>query len=349
MKKISILTFLFVFAAYFVKGQIIDEKSYNILTVKSQKLAEAPKKVFIKTFKIYYQLIAEAEKTVYGGRQFGGGSYTGDATARLAVGVEGLNPEDLQKLTDDIYDDYIAKLKGLGLEVMTAKDVNTEFFEDWGRIDGPHMNQEQLKGSLMVVPNGFSYYVKKITKKGKEKTGGFMSGVTSVNGATVVEFSSSAYGPIPKLSDELEDAIVIEVALNVPSIYLDPKSKLGTAKIKGGAYLRLEQGKASYVSGKLGKPGVASPNTMVEVLLTKPVQINGVFPASDFKVVATKNRTSVPSYAPFFTVEDKTVELTNVIECEASVYQSEVSKVAKEFLGTSVQKLAQGMKGEKVK
>ncbi|QSE97089.1 hypothetical protein [Fulvivirga lutea] len=349
MKNILLPTVLLVCFAISLQAQSIDDKSYSISAIKSQKMAEAPKKVFIKTFKIYYQLIAEAEEKVYGGRQFGGGSYTGDATARMAVGVEGLDPEDLQQLTNDVYNDYIANLEKLGLQVLTAKDVETEFFEEWERIDGPHMNQEQLEGSLMVVPEGFSYYVKKITKKGKEKTGGFMSGVTNINGSTVSEFATSAYGPIPKLSSELEDAIVVEVALNVPSIYLDPKSKLGTAKIKGGAYLRLEQGKASYISGKLGKPGVASPNTMVEMMLSKAIQINGVFPASDFKVVATKSRTTVPSYAPFFTVEDKTVELTNVIECDAEVYKSKVSEVAKEFLALSVNKLNEGMQGEKVK
>lgn len=295
-------------------------------------------------------MIAEAEKTVYGGRQFGGGSYTGNATARLAVGVEGINPEHLQELTDELYQEYVSKLEEMGLEVLTAKDIAPiEYFEGWGIINGPHMNQEQLKGSLMVVPEGFSYKIKKLTKKGKEKTGGFMAGVQSVNGTLGVDFASSAYGALPKISNQLDDVIVAEMVINVPSIYLNPKSKLGTAKVKGGPYLRLANAKASYVSGKLNKPGAPYPNAMIEIMLSEAVPINGVFQGEEFKAVATKSRTSVPSYAPFFTVEDKTVELTNTISCDASVYQQAVKKPILSFMELSLNKLSLGLKGEKVK
>lgn len=352
MKKtiISLFIIAMVWPLMNVNAQVIPVKSVRTATVKPNKLEDAPKKIFIKTFKIYYQMIAEAEKTVYGGRQFGGGSYTGDATARLAVGVEGVEPEDLQSLTNEIYQDYIGRLKDMGLQVMTAQDITPiDYFDGWGSIEGPHINQEQVKGSLMVVPDGFSYKVKKITKKGKERTGGFMAGIQSVNGADVAEFNSSAYGALPKISNQLDDAIVAEVAISVPSIYLDPKSKLGTAKIKGGPYLRLGKAKVSYVAGKLKKPGAPSPNSMVEMLLTKAVPINGVFEGEEFKAVATKSRTTVPSYATFFTVEDKTVALSNTISCDAEVYKREVKKPIDAFIQQSLDKLALGLKGEKVK
>lgn len=97
MKPYSAVVTLFVLLAIPVlsEAQMIPEKKINVIQVKSKNFNEAPKKVFIKNFKVYYQMIAEAEKTIYGGRQLGGGSYTGNATARLAVGVEGVNAEDL--------------------------------------------------------------------------------------------------------------------------------------------------------------------------------------------------------------------------------------------------------------
>ncbi|MBV6647423.1 MAG: hypothetical protein KI790_18335 [Cyclobacteriaceae bacterium] len=345
-----VLLSAFLLSASMLLGQTISPKSIRTTTIKSAKFENAPRKIFIKTFKVYYQMIAEAEKTVYGGRQFGGGSYTGNATARLAVGVEGVSPEDLQQLTDELYNGYVRDLQGLGLEILTAKDINeVSYFEGWDMLEGPRINQEQIKGSLMVIPDGFSYKVKRVTGKGKEKTGGFMSGVTGINGAQAVDFSSSAYGPLPKVSDELDDIIVAEVVLNVPSIYLDPKSRLGTAKIKGGPYLRLGQAKATYLSGKLKKPGVASPNTMIETMLSDPIQIDGVFESEQFKAVATKSRTMVPDYAAFFTVENKTVELSNTISCDAEVYKAEVKRTLQAFIDLTLDKLTKGLDGEKVK
>lgn len=342
----NILASLLLCLSVIAYAQKIPEKNLNVLQMKSKGFSDAPKKVFIKNFKIYYQMIAEAEKTSHGGRQFGGGSYTGDATARLAVGVEGIASKDLQQLTNEIYSDYLNNLKAQGLEVYNSKDYpNMEFFAEDQLLEGPRINQEQIKGSLMVVPEDFAYYVKKLTKKGKEK-GSFMSNM----GGPTAQFGSAIYhAGLPNVSKELDDMIVVDISINVPSIYLDPKSRLGTVKIKGGAYLRLENARATYVSGKMKKPGAPTPDKAIEVTLTKAVPIPEVFGSQDFKTQATKQRTSVPDYAAFFTVQDTKVELSNTIKCEASVYQEEVGKVVKEFLDQSIVKLSQGLSGEKVK
>lgn len=327
-------------------SQNITDKEYRVLSIKSKDMATAPKKVYIKNFKIFYQMIAEAEKTSYGGRQLGGGSYTGNATARLAVGVEGVDPADLQEMTNKLYSDYVSKLEALGLEVISVDQLPTnEFFQEWELKEGPRINEDQIKGSLMVIPEGFSYYVKGVNKKGKEKTGAFMAGVSKDAGG----FLTSTSGPVPKLSDEIDDIIIVEVAMNVPAIYLDPKTNFGAAKVKGGAYLRLQQAKASYVSGKLKKPGVAYPATAVELTLTKPIPLPAVFGEQNFKSVATKSRTTTPSYAAFFTVENKTVDLQNTIKCKSEDYTREVSNVITEYLDISLEKLSQAMAGEKVK
>jgi len=339
-----------VFALLFslnIQAQLIADKVVDVGQVQAKNFDEAPKKVFIKNFKVYYQMIAEAEKTIHGGRQFGGGSYTGDATARLAVGVEGIEPEELQQLTDKLYNDYVAKLKNLGLEVYNSKDYkDLESFADDELLDGPRINEEQIEGSLMVVPNGFSYYVNRVTKKGKEK-GSFIS---NLGGSGVSEFTSSIYHKgLPKVSKELDDMIVVDVAINVPSIYLDPKSALGTVKIKGGAYLRLENARATYVSGKSPKPGAAAPDKYIEVMLKEPVQINGVFAAQEFKSQAKKQVTTVPSYASFFSVANSKVELSNTIACKSEDYTREVGNAMTEFLDLSIDKLKVGLSGEKVK
>lgn len=324
--------------------EIYTKKNVNLLA-KTKSLKDSPKKVYIKNFKVFYQMIAEAEKTTYGGRQLGGGSYTGNATARMAVGVQGVNSEDLQNMTNDLFKHYVSRLEALGYEVLNSKDLNIEFFEGWELLEGPRINESQIKGSLMVVPEGYSYYVKGVKKSGKEKTGAFMSGVTG----QAENWGSAIYGPLPKITQELNDALVIEVALNVGSIYLDPKSVLGTAKVKGGAYLRLQNARVSYISGRMKGPGVANPENYLELTVSKPVRIPGVFGEQNFKAVAVKQRTTVPDYATFFTVENTEMNLTNFIECESEDFVREVNKTNQAFLDLSLDKLDLALKGEKVK
>ncbi|MBX2942432.1 MAG: hypothetical protein KF860_08805 [Cyclobacteriaceae bacterium] len=346
VQKIVIILFAFGISMS-VNAQMITDKQIDVNQMNSKDLNEAPKKVFIKNFKVYYQMIAEAEKTIQGGRQFGGGTYTGDATARLVVGVEGIEPEDLQQLTNSLYNDYVTKLKNLGLEVYSSKDYpNLESFADDELLDGPRINEEQIEGSLMVVPDGFSYYVKKVTKKGKEK-GGFIS---NLGGSGVSEFTSSInHKGLPKVSQELDDMIVVDVAVNVPSMYMDQKAALGSVKIKGGSDLRLENARATYGSGKLNKPGAATPDKYIEMMLKEPIKIKGVFAEQEFKSQAKRQTTSVPSYSSYFSVGNSKMELSNTIKCNSEDYTREVGKAVTEFLDLSIDKLKIGMSGEKVK
>ena len=90
---------------------------------------------------------------------------------------------------------------------------------------------------------------------------------------------------------------MVEVSFNIPSIWLASNNKLGSAKIKGGPNLKMAQAKISYISGKANKPGVAMPETAVEVLLTEAIPVPGVFKDEKFKSVATRAHTYVP-YRP---------------------------------------------------
>lgn len=348
MKKINQKTIIMVLAlctAFITYGQEFTKKNTNLSELKSKNFGEAPKKVFVKNFKIFYQMIAEAETTNRGGYQMGG-NIKGDATARMAVGVDGIEPDQLQALTNSLYEGYISKLKSMGFEVLTSSDIpSIDSFDGWEMIEGPRMSEEQVRGSLMVVPDDFSYYVKGVKKSGKEKTGAFMSGITGDDAG----FASAIYGPVAKISKELDDMVVVEVVLNVPSIWLVAKRTLGGAKAEGGPNLRLESSRITYASGKVNKPGVAYPAVALEFTQTAAVQIPGVFADEKFKASATKKTTSIPSYASFFTVKDQTIEFTDTIECDGEVYVLKVKETAASYLDFSIEKLKLAMSGEKVK
>lgn len=330
MKKLLGLVLLF--AGITLSAQDIELKNLYTVNTAPKKMEDAPAKVYIRSFKVYYQMIAEAEKTNHGGRQFGGGAYKGDATARMCVAVKGVDPEQLQQLTNDLYNQFVAQLKAENLEVYTADEIPAiEFYEGWEKITGPHINEEQLKGYLMVAPANYSYYVKRVTEKGKEKD----------------TFIDKAY----KVSEELEDMIVADVNINVASLWLDASAKLGSAKVKGGPFLRIAPGSTiKFQSGRLNKLN-AAPLTASMVLVKKPLVINGVFEAEKFKVVADKQTTTLSSfsYAPFFTVNDVSLDVTNYAECDGVVYIEKVSNHSQQFMQQGLEQFKAHRKGEKYK
>jgi len=330
MKKtvLTIAAFMILSSSF---GQIINEKK-NIkdFSTKPKQMQKAPKKVYIRTFKVYYQMIAEAEKTNYGGRQIGGGSYKGNATARMAVGVKGVEVESLQKMTDELYSKFKAFLTSEGLEIYTAQNLPPiEYYEGWEKIDGPHINEEQFQGYLMIAPEGYSYYVKKVSNKGKEKVG--------------EAYQDKAF----KISDQLDDMIVADVELKIPSIWLDASAKLGTAKVKGGDYLRLAS--TSIIKFQTGRFNSISafPKASSINMLKSDIPINGVFSGEKLKTVATQQRTTVPSYASFFTVDNTAVDITNYVECENETYISKVNETMNAYLDLATDRFKKNLNGEK--
>ena len=295
-------------------GQTLTEKDINDKgSLKPAKLVNAPRKVYIQSFKVLYQMLAEAEATAHGGRQFGGGKVAGKATARMAVGVKGVDVPDLQEVTNQLYAEFVAELKSNGFEIMTGKDAQgIKFYENWELIEGPHVNQEQLPGYLMVAPEGYDYLVKRVTKKGKEKT----------------TFLDKAY----VVSKQMDDVIVADVQFVLPSIWLDAKSSqfLGTAKVKGGPAFQLQNATVKFQSGQ-GKGMI--PKASYYTMLKKPVPIPGVFKAEKFKAATLTQKTTVPSYASFFTVNNVKVDLGNYIECDANEYKTAAKNVMDQYMG----------------
>ena len=302
-------------------------------STKPKLMKKAPKKVFIRSFKLYFQMIAEGKTSKRGGRQLGGGSYKGKATARLAVGVKGVSVAGLQELTNKMYAYYLKRLQDEGLEVFTAADLpKIKYFEGWEIINGPHVNEAQLKGYLMVVPEGFNYFVKKVTGKGKEKIGGV--------------YQDKAY----KISKQLNDMIVADVELFIPSIWLNASSSmlanLGGAKVKGGPNLRLAA--ASFIKYQSGQFKInAWPETSAILTLKNDIPIEGVFAQQKFKAVATQQRTTIPDYAAFFTVENVKVSITRYISCDEKTYVDKVGKAMQNYMDLTFNKLSNSLKGNK--
>ena len=171
----------------------ISDKSWGL-----KRMKKAPKKIYINSFNVNYEIYKEAIDFKAGGNGGRIGRNTGNATAKAAVGLSGVDANKMLAKTNQIYQNYIKRLKSEGYEIISADEAGKiDYFNNWQKISGPIV-QENLTGIINCVPAGFTSYYKKKTSKGEIKKG-FLGGL----------------GLQTKVSKQLNDAIVADVNLHV--------------------------------------------------------------------------------------------------------------------------------------
>ncbi len=303
-----------------------------------KKFSKAPKKVYIAEFNVNYQMAFSQTSIARGGREIGGG-YRGDAKATLNVAIPDINPNEMQKLTNEVYQEYINELKQNGFEIVSADEAGkTDLFSDWERMEGGEISQAQFPGYLGTTPTGYSYYVRKVTKKGRTKNGVF------------------AYSP--KLSSQLGGAIVIKINVAVPFIENAEgglskslrKGLGGVAKVVVRPNLRLAVNEAVQI-GKMSSASVTTASSymfkeslknqgQLLVNLKKDVGIEGVFDSKK-KYKASKSADvdlwgSDAGHLRIFHFSDQEVENTQPIPCEPTAYVKGVGEVVRGYVRKSL-------------
>ncbi|MEB2781884.1 hypothetical protein U3A58_15930 [Algoriphagus sp. C2-6-M1] len=161
-----------------------DDMSYGL-----KKLSKKPKKIYIAAFNINFEVYKEAIDYKKGGAGFGG-NVKGEATARGAIGLTGLDQAKIQEKTDQLYKEFIESLKAEEFEIVDpALAGATEIYKGWEKATGPYVIESPLPGLMVSVPSGYSFY-----DSGKEGP------LANLNAAQ-------------KLSSELDDAAVATVNL----------------------------------------------------------------------------------------------------------------------------------------
>jgi len=249
------------------------------------KLKKVKKKIYIAKFNVNYEVFKSSKDYSAGGSTFGGG-VRGSAEASAAVGLKGISESDLQEKTDQLYQEYIAMLKNAGFEIISADEAGkTEAYENWDRLSGGSVNKSQLPGVLTVRPSGYDYFVKRVSKKGKEKTG--------------------LIANYPALSKDMNNAIIGEVDLTV--MFSENGKQYfkagGFAKVKIKTNLRVIDNytitapkksimkgggietinvtsRVAFYSGKIGLASLSG----YDGILKKPLEIENVIPEE--KIVA---------------------------------------------------------------
>jgi hypothetical protein len=311
------------------------DQSYGI------KKAKDAKKIYISDFSINYQIYNEKQKFKQGGSTLGGGM-RGDAMAEASIGLEGLTEKDVQALTDKLYEEYVAKLKSVGLQIVSPSEAaKTETYSDYELLSGGKVSLAQLPGVMATAPTGYQYFVKKVKKDGKEKSGGFLGNSQFL---------------FPKLSKELGDAIIAKVDITV--LFVEDKSAFqgAGANIKIKTNLRIaandgiimtDDSKAfikmkgqntvdivnSEVSFYYGKMGMASEASYVGTL-GKPLGIEGVISDEKVRSFASGGLSQGVStmYGTYFSVRDTKSTTTKVIPVDPKKFEDGIYLAASTFI-----------------
>lgn len=274
-------------------------------------MKKAPKKIYINSFNVNFEMYKEAIDFKSGGDGGRIAGNTGNATAKAAVGLDGIDANLMLSKTNEIYKNFTDRLTQEGYEVIAIETVEkTAVFKGWEKASGPAIG-ESLSGIMNCIPAGFTSFYKRKTDKGEVKKG-FLGGV----------------GLQSKLSKALDDAIIADINLYV--MFSEEGSdwmKGRAAKVKIKTNLRLIDNYAiSIPVKKKKKKGLGK--------FLGSVAIKGatnVYPASS-NVTFSQGKTGLGSKASFIGTLKEDIEIDGIVKKQKIVaYQKQGSFVPTSF------------------
>ena len=337
MRLLLTLMLLTLFAGN-TKAQDIPEFKLKEMSYGLKKLDKMPKKIYISQFKINFQTIYLDKEFRNGGYEMGG-TYRGDVSASLQLGLNGLLEKDLQDITDDIYKDCIDRLKKQGYEIVTADQVaGIDVYEGWERKKGGTLSKAQVQGYITATPSNYEYFVKGTKESGKEKS-------------TFLDKSG-------KISKQLNGVGVLRININVPfardgesqgSKMLTSLNK--NAKIVADATVHISNMPASSAATE-----VTTTDTRVSFdagtglsefmnanwTLKDEIDLLGLVEKKKYKVVEAADRDWNASNAGLFSVfyvDDKFLKKTQQVDVDRTKYISTVSAVSKKIINNALDDL----------
>ncbi len=279
------------------------------------------------------EVAKEGEASSQGGRQAGGGSYASDTYTHMAVAIDGVDSEDFIGIMDNAYTKFVNEIKAQGYEIISPDVAGTsKYYEGWDRKKGGAINSGQMNGYLMATPNNFEYYVKKTSKKGKEKS-------------TFVDNSM-------KLSKELDDAIIAKVTFAFPTIKMKTSGgaysfngssvkatidfRIAPLASDGSAFGQPAYTKVTFIQGK--GPGI-SAQAIAVTSIKSDISIEGFFADTKFKERTAKKVTQASSNPGYYNVvftDSQSTAVTHTAAADHDAYVSKSNQIIDELLDASL-------------
>ncbi len=311
---------------------LITEKSLSKSGYGEKKMKKAPKKVFINSFFVNYQLIAGAQAT----------SISGHSKTGMTVALNGVEANQLQEVTNKAYQRFTKKLKDNGYEIVTAdKAGETELYTDWQRLQGGTPSKAQLVGYLSTAPADYDFFVKRVTKKGKSK-----------RGFGIIDSA-------PKLSKQLDDAVVFEGVFNFQYVMLDASYNYLMESSKVKAKVNFEMPTVAAAQSKEGWAGQGSgetsptlarfvykgraPGLGAESIIAyspkKDIDIPGVIEEKKFKEYTANPNTPYSNSASLGILVDEEVKVSHWVQADTEAYLAKAEESLNGYLDFMVEKL----------
>lgn len=315
--------------------QITQKSSYG-----QKKLKKSPKKVFISEFRVFFQMLyRDAEQT----RE---GVYHGSTKTTVTVGLKGVSKNNLMNASNKIYQNYIKNLRAEGFEIVSIDEAGekVKLYRDWERKVGGSLSRSQIPGYVMVVPEGFEYYVKGTKKSGKQKSTftdrnykvSYDLGKVNVISVNIV---------IPFISDaESGGSKLLTKAIGgISKIVVKSNLRLGNNVI--GAYSNIASTSAEYVFTE----NKVSSDCFFTTKLKEPVSIPEVLDDHKIKSVAGAKEKTMTQMGALAIVYDNDVinDEFQILECDGADYEDGVVQASNAFLDESLKLFFAYQRGDK--
>jgi hypothetical protein len=324
MKKLLVILAILISTLSY--GQLVTDKNTYNKSYGEKKLKDAPKKIYLNQFNVNYQVLAASSEASAGGR----------TRAEMAVGLVGIELEDMQEITDNAYKMVVDKLQSAGIEILKAEVAGkTDFYSDWIKVTGGTPSQAQLLGYISTTPTGYDFFVKKITASGKTK-GTFLD-------------------TTPKLSKELGDIPVFEANVSFQFVTIEGSSSLITdaTKMKGvvnyqmpeAAIAKSAEGifgakvETSSVNERIVWKGGAAGMGALTILSYFPkgkIEIPGVVEEKKFKEYVTPNVNYQTSYSGIVFQTNKELEVSHQVKADRAAFKAKTQQALNEYLSLMV-------------
>ncbi len=307
-------------------SQTITDKDVGGKGFSQAKFKNAPKKVFINSFNIYFEVFGSAEASTTGGESFGR-VHSSTSTA-MGVALYGVDSEDFLEITNQAYGYFKSDLESKGFEIVSPDlAAKTDLYSDWVRKSGGELSSAEATGFVRVTPSGFDYFVPGEKKSGKEK--------------------DTFFDRSPALSKELDDAIIADVSFTFD--FIDMKvfrsELLNVSKVSGKVNFKVDRSPGpsmdmSKVNFSYGKTFTAATAAIMnELKKSIPIQAP-VFKDEKFSETTQAQATNIPNWANYvYVTTDKSLTASHAVTCDGELYKRETSRLLKEFLTVGLAEL----------
>lgn len=304
------------------QAQSITSKEIKSSGFSQGKFKKAPKKVYINSFNIFFQVVGSASASTVGGEQFG--RVHSSTNTHMGVQLDGVDTEDFMQITNAGYRMFVSDLESKGFELLSADDAGkTSLYSDWLKKDGGELSTSEVPGFVRATPAGYTYFVRGEKRSGKEK--------------------DTFFDRAPALSKEMDDAIIVDVNFTVHFVDMKTFSSemLNVSNVKGkidfkitrtaGATNTLTQCNFSF-----GKTLTAA-TAQITNDLKKPFRVEAeIFKDDKFKETTLASSKNVPQYHTVIFAGSKAATVSHFATADRKRYVTESERLLTEFLDVSL-------------